>query len=376
MSEFREEGEIEITDNEVGEYDQGDITSPFSVKDIKVTHATVMLPTIINRLKREEIGIPDYQRQADLWSSNQKSRLIESILLKLPLPVFYFDVSDPEKWMVIDGLQRISTIKSFFVEQTLTLKGLEFLTELHGKKCDDLPTNLQRTIEDTMFVAYHIEAQTPKEVRYSIFNRINTGGLSLKPQEIRQALNQRGGGVRFLKNMVEQDSFKEVVGISNKRMAGQELVLRFMAFKTLDEDEFKTMNRFLDLAMEEIDTKSPEERSILQDKLIKVLEFSNQVLGEEHKFSRSIAADNVGKKRVNLSLFDVLTVCFDEISDKNLFSENKDFFIEELKAMLLDESSDFFISITKGTSGKWAKDTRFREMRSLIQKTLEYQNAN
>jgi hypothetical protein len=58
----------------------------------------------------------------------------------------YFDVSDPEKWMVIDGLQRISTIKSFFVEQTLTLKGLEFLTELHGKKCDDLPTNLQRTI--------------------------------------------------------------------------------------------------------------------------------------------------------------------------------------------------------------------------------------
>jgi hypothetical protein len=67
--------------------------------------------------------------------------------------------SDPEKWMVIDGLQRISTIKSFFVEQTLTLKGLEFLTELNGKKCDDLPTNLQRTIEDTMFVAYHIEAQ-------------------------------------------------------------------------------------------------------------------------------------------------------------------------------------------------------------------------
>jgi hypothetical protein len=78
-----------------------------------------------------------------------------------------------------------------------------------------------------MFVAYQIEAQTPKEVRYSIFNRINTGGLSLKPQEIRQALNQKGGGVNFLKNMVEQDSFKEVVGISNKRMAGQELVLRF-----------------------------------------------------------------------------------------------------------------------------------------------------
>jgi hypothetical protein len=61
---------------------------------------------------------------------------------------------------------------------------------------------------------------------------------------------------------------------------------------------------------------------------------------------------------VNLSLFDVLTVCFDEIDDKDLFLENKGFFVEGLKGMLLNESSDFFISITKGTSGKWAKDTR------------------
>jgi uncharacterized protein with ParB-like and HNH nuclease domain len=68
-----------------------------------------MLPTIINRLNRDEIGIPNYQRHPNLWTNNQKSRLIESILLKLPLPVFYFDASDPEKWMVIDGLQRIST---------------------------------------------------------------------------------------------------------------------------------------------------------------------------------------------------------------------------------------------------------------------------
>jgi hypothetical protein len=275
--------------------------------------------------------------------------LIESILLKLPLPVFYFDVSDPGKWMVIDGLQRISTIKSFFVSKTLKLKGLEFLKELNSKKCDDLPTNLQRTIEDTMFVAYQIEAQTPKEVRYSIFNRINTGGLSLKPQEIRQALNQKGGGVNFLKNMVEQDSFKEVVGISNKRMAGQELVLRFMAFKTLDEDKFKTMNNFLDLAMEKIDTKSPEERGILQDELIEVLEFSNQVLGEKHKFSRSIASEE-RSKMVNLSLFDVLTVCFDEISDKNLFLENKDFFIKELKVMFIAKSKNLFIVLNSSSS--------------------------
>jgi len=360
---------IEATDNDIGEQDN--ITSPFSVKDIKVTHATVMLPTIINRLTRkDELGIPNYQRHANLWTNKQKSRLIESILLKLPLPVFYFDVSEPEKWMVIDGLQRISTIKSFFVEKKLTLRGLEFLTELNGKKCDDLPTSMQRTVEDTMFVTYQIEAQTPQEVRYSIFNRINTGGLPLKPQEIRQALNQKGCGVQFLQDTVKDDVFTSVVGISNKRMAGQELILRFMAFKLLDENKFKMMNSFLDLAMEEVDKKNEEELEVLKNSLLEVLKFSEQVLGKGHKFSRFVAGKSTNKL-VNLSLFDVLTVCLDEISNKDLFLQNKDYFVAEFKKLLRDENSDFFQSITKGTSGKWAKDTRFRIIRNLIKETLE-----
>ena len=69
--------------------------------------------------------------------------------------------------------------------------------------------------------------------------------------------------------------------------------------------------------------------------------------------------------------YDVLTVCFDEITDKDLFLKNKDFFVRKLKEMLSNESADFFVSITKGTSGKWAKDTRFREIRDLIEQTLK-----
>lgn len=360
---------IEPTDDDIGENDQ-DITSPFSVKDIKVTPAPVLLPSIITRLKNDEIAIPDYQRHEDLWTVNQQSRLIESILLKLPLPVFYFDVQNPDKWMVIDGLQRISTIKRFFVAKKLKLKGMEFLTELNGKKCNDLNRVMQRTIDDTQFITYQIEAQTPPEVRYSIFNRINTGGLSLKPQEIRQALNQKGGGVKFLSNTVKDDVFKRVVGISNKRMAGQELVLRFMAFKILADEKFKIMSNFLDLAMEEVDKKNETILNQLKQELINVLEFSENILGEHHKFSRSIADSNKNKL-VNLSLFDVLTICFDEIENKNLFLTKKDFFVTELKKLLLTKDSDFFISITKGTSGKWAKETRFRVIRNLIKRTLE-----
>lgn len=359
---------IEELDDEIGDND-GDITSPFSVKDIRVTTVPILLPSVISRLKNDEISIPDYQRHSDLWTLPQMSRLIESILLKLPLPVFYFDVSDPDKWMVIDGLQRISTIRRFFVEKNLKLRGLEFLQELNGKGYDDLERGMQRTVDETQLITYQIEAQTPKEVRYSLFNRINTGGLSLRPQEIRQALNQKGEGVKFLADIIEDDVFKSVVGVSNKRMAGQELALRFMAFQTLDESQFKTMGKFLDLAMEKIDQLDEEKLHKLKNRLLIVLLFSEKIFGTKHRFSRSIA-DNDKKKLVNFSIFDVLVVCFDEIEDRDLFLINKDFFVKKFKNLLKDEKSDFFTSVTKGTSGKWAKNTRFEVIRNLIKQTL------
>jgi hypothetical protein len=362
---------IEKTDNGISEEHDQDITSPFSVKNIKITNAPILLASLINRLKRDEIDLnPDFQRHANLWTINQMSRLIESILLKLPLPIFYFDVSDSDKWIVVDGLQRISTIKKFFIDNSFKLKNMEFLDELNGKNYDELDRRYARTVDETLLLTYQIEAQTPKEVRYSIFNRINTGGLPLKAQEIRQALNQKGGGVKFLKQIVEEELiFKKVVGISNKRMAGQELVLRFVAFKILNDDKFKIMSSFLDLAMEEVDSANPQDLDKLKESLINTLEFSEKILGKGHKFSRFIADENKNKV-VNLSLFDVLTVCFDEIEDQELFLNNKDFFVTKFKELLKDENGNFFVSITKGTSGKWAKETRFSIIRKLIKQTL------
>lgn len=371
--------EIEETDDGIGD---GNITSPFSTKDIKITNAFILLPSLIKKLEYNEIDLsPDFQRHADLWDNNKVSRLIESVLLKLPLPVFYFDVSNPDKWVVVDGLQRLSAIKKFFVDKdqnnknNFKLRNLEFLTNLNGKTYQDLERALQRTIDDTQLVSYQIEAQTPKKVRYSIFNRINTGGLTLNAQEIRQALNQEGNGiepcsgVKFLSEVVEDTVFKQVVGISNKRMAGRELVLRFMAFKILDEHTFTIMGEFLDRAMEVIDKKSEEELKSLKENLINVLTFSEEILGNDHKFSRAIS-DKKKSKRVNKSLFDVLTVCFDEIQDKDCFLGRKDDFVTKLKNHLKDESSDFFESITKGTSGKKAMEQRFKTIRRLISEVI------
>ena len=358
-------------ENEINGY----INNPFSTKDIKITPITMALPSLINKLKYDEIDLnPDFQRHGDLWSPTNMSRLIESILLKLPLPIFYFDVSNPDKWIVVDGLQRLSTIKKFMVDKKLKLKNLEFLEELDGKSYDDLDRGFYRIFENTQIVTYQIEAQTPKKVRYSIFNRLNTGGMPLNAQEIRQALNQQAKGVRFLIECAESDVFRNIVSVPAKRMLDRELVLRFMSFKlspnATNEFPFNNMGEFLDEAMEKLDNiKDDEKLNELRNSLFETLEFSEKILGEKHRFSRSIAKKEK-TNTLNRSLFDVLTVCFSEIKDKKSFVSKKDEFRDKLGELLKDESSEFSRAITEGTSGKGAIEKRFGIIKKLIEEIL------
>ncbi|HFS67475.1 MAG TPA: DUF262 domain-containing protein [Flavobacteriia bacterium] len=372
-----EENLTEIENDIIENPMDGYITDPFSTKDIKITNAVISLSSLINRLKEDydEIDLnPDFQRHANLWNQTSMSRLIESILLKLPLPIFYFDVSNPDKWIVVDGLQRLSTIKKFVVDKKLKLKNLEFLTDLNGKSYDELERTYKRVIDETQIITYQIEAQTPKEVRYSIFNRINTGGLSLNAQEIRQALNQQGKGITFLDKCSQNQIFKKIVNAPSKRMLDRELILRFIAFK-LTENAYKnfpynTMGEFLDKAMEKLDDIQDNTRlEKLQIQLIDTLRFSEQVLGEGHRFSRSIA-DNNKTKTLNRSLYDVITVCFSNIDHQEKFLSNKDIFIKKFLKLLQNESSDFSKAITEGTSGKNAIEKRFEIMENLIAEVM------
>ena len=365
----------EIEKDEIENETNGYITNPFSTKDIKITNQVFALPSLVNRLEHNEIDLnPDFQRHGNLWSATNMSRLIESVLLKLPLPIFYFDVSNPDKWIVVDGLQRLSTIKKFMVDKTLKLKNLEFLKELEGKGYDDLDRGFKRVFEGTQIVTYQIEAQTPKKVRYSIFNRINTGGLPLNAQEIRQALNQQGFGVKFLIEVTEDKIFKDIVNVPSKRMIDRELALRFFAFKLFENSynifPYSNMGVFLDAAMEKLDIiDNKEELETLKKDLSDTLIFSEEVLGKEHRFSRAIALD-VKTKTLNRSLFDVLTVCFSNIQDKELFLKNKDIFISKLEKLLQDEKGEFSKAITEGTSGKGAIMARFKIMNELIKEVL------
>lgn len=249
---LEEQGVLVSNDEVVEDEEIVQIEIPFNPEKIDIVMDRIVCLTLINRLRNDAIELEsDFQRKAGLWTTEQKSRLIESILLNIPLPAFYFDSSNKEKWLVIDGLQRISTINEFVVQEKFKLKNLEFLKDWEGKAFSDLPFSMRSTIEETNFNAYFVRKNTPKNVKYNIFKRINTGGLVLTSQEIRNALYQ-GKATKFLVKLSQNRNFLIATSNSIKtdRMLDREFCLRYIAFTKLTDEYNNSIDEFLILAME------------------------------------------------------------------------------------------------------------------------------
>lgn len=142
---------------------------------IRVETRREQMRLFIERIRDDRIELlhNKFRRRSDIWSDGRQSRLIESMLVQIPLPDFYVDATDGDKWLVIDGLQRLTTIKRFVIEQSFSLSSLEFLMEeCQGKKFSELPRSFQRRIEETDIVIHRIEAGIPDNVRNAIIHRI------------------------------------------------------------------------------------------------------------------------------------------------------------------------------------------------------------
>ena len=156
MSQKEKELEIdEEIDNEEGG-EQEEIQEPnFDPKDIDIAVEQRALYNIISRMRSGMIDLnTEFQRSGNLWKPYYQSRLIESILLRFPLPAFYFDASDDDKWLVVDGLQRLWTLKRFIVDETLKLRGLEVLKDMNGLKYQDLPEKMKLRINEFQVITF------------------------------------------------------------------------------------------------------------------------------------------------------------------------------------------------------------------------------
>src|SRR5262249_16413855 len=125
------------------------IRRPFDPEKIKVRTEPAIVGQLIKRIKHNEVDLaPDFQRLAGIWNLTRQSRLIESLLLRIPLPVFYVAADQKENWSVVDGLQRMTTINNF-VNNRFRLSGLEYLTQFNDRDFDGLPRSMQRRIDET-----------------------------------------------------------------------------------------------------------------------------------------------------------------------------------------------------------------------------------
>ncbi|MCL1994398.1 MAG: DUF262 domain-containing protein [Spirochaetes bacterium] len=227
---------------------------PFDTGKISISNRKISLSNVIRRLGRGLIHAASIQRRENLWDDGRKSRLIESIMLKIPLPLFYAAETKDDQLFIVDGLQRLSAIRGFVLEKEYKLESLEFLKELDGKYFDEIPEQMQIRISETELDFAVIGSDSPPEVQRNIFKRLNTGGLPLTDQEIRNAL-YFGPVTELLEKLVDTNEFKTAIdnSVKDSRMAAQELVLRSFAFMVFDISEYKKddeMDSFLSDTMQ------------------------------------------------------------------------------------------------------------------------------
>ncbi len=366
--------EIEVEEeNLIGDSPLTEITKPFNPNEIDVDISTVNLGSLIEQLENDEIDLqPDFQRAADVWDGTKKSRLIESILLGLPLPSFYFS-EDPvsHKLSIIDGLQRICAIRDFVLDEDnpLKLDGLQFLKNFEGKTFSQLARPEVKRIKSLKITMNTLRKGTPLDVKYIIFQRVNTAGEPLTPQEMRHALNQ-GPAAVFIKDLASLESFRKATNYSvkTKRMQDRDFANRFVAFYIGYNDYMGDLDMFLNDKMGELNKMTPEQRDCIRIAFDKSMNCCYQIFKEDTFRRRYNHSDR--RKPISKSVFDTLSVNIAWLSDEEQTTLLKN--ADEFRVRIIDLFNDekFNAATSTGTGQKYNVEQRFSLMKNMIKEII------
>lgn len=349
------------------------ISDPFDPTLIRVENRPLTIDLLLSRMREEEIDLaPDFQRKAGIWSNNAQSRLIESMLIKIPLPAFYLDATDEDHWIVVDGLQRLTALRRFAITQELKLSGLEFLIQFEGKTFEELPRGFQRRILETQVTGYLIARGTPDEVKFTIFRRINTGGKPLSPQEIRHALNQ-GPITRLLAELSTSVEFQTAIdrGVSDERMDDRELVLRFLTFARTSYTEYtrQDFDGFLNRAMREMNKLPLESLTALAQSFKTTMWWASEIFGKDafrKRFSQSAK-----RQPINKPLFETWSVNLYRLNEHQLCQlRDRREYLQSAFITLMNKDSEFTNAISQGTGDVSKVRLRFSRIEQLIAEVL------
>jgi len=361
--EFNESHQMGFEAEDLSTYDSEGL-KPYDPEEIRVRPVFFSAFQVNMDIAKGKIDLnPEFQRNF-VWSDAQKSLLIESMLLKIPLPAFYFAEDKKGRYQVVDGLQRLTVINQF-LNNKFKLKKLQYLHHLEGKYFSiDLEKGITEKqalqepydsrVEGTQLNINVIEASSPLKVKYDIFYRINTGGRPLNRQEIRNCFASERTR-KLLKQMAGDPIFNKATGNSVKdtRMDAQELALRFCGFYMYREFYVGDMNGFLDDVLEKLNELSDRAIMEIQAKYYHSLENAYYLFGD---FAfRKILPEHlaIGARRqfLNKAMFIVWTSILADIETERIEETQQQMFANILAHELIDDN-ELLNSLTTGTTDR------------------------
>lgn len=364
---------------------------PWDPAQIRITTKNFSLREIVEQIKEGEIDLaPDFQRDY-VWKKRQRTRLVESILLGIPLPAFYFNQEAEGTYQIVDGVQRLSTIRLFMSdEHELETEDLEYLTDLGGQKYSALEPAMARRLRATQIVVHVIEPQTPDEVKYDIFSRVNTLGSPLSSQEIRHAMG-KSRSRKFLKSLIELPSFDTATENyfwkkssdepgkpvrDSKRMANRELALRFCAFSSYSESEYREhesldaflldFTRRIDGGPNRNDALGDQELDTLRERFDGAMTKASEILGKA-AFRRWPLGESQHRGPINRAVFESQSIALADHPLDRLCA-HKDEIVAAFRKAFDDER--YTRSVTAGTGDPARISLRLNHTRKILAKIL------
>jgi len=331
--------------------------------------------TLYERWKTGNLYLqPEFQRR-QVWDNKKGTKLIESLLMRIPLPTIYASEHRDEKWSVIDGQQRLTWIFKF-LDNEYPLSNLKVYSELKDKKFKDLSEEHQRAIKNRSIRIIKIDERNNPEIKYEIFERLNTGTVPLNAQELRNCV-YRGSYNMLIKKLSENSNFLSLLGFKepSPRMIDCELVLRFFAFLHTNYQQFAgSMRTFLDKEMGGKQKIDEREAKNLEERFKHSVYLTKSVFGDKafHRFVQGGEEDPNGQweGRINKALFDITMYGF-TLFEKRDIIPRIDCILEEL-LWLMTNNDDFIWSIAKSTDSKRSIQIHFETWIGSLRKLIGY----
>lgn len=371
---------VEYEAEGIGEESGEEAEQPFDAEKIRVDQQMLSIKYMLELMEQNLIELnPGYQRRR-VWKDNKrKSLLIESLMLRIPIPAFYFYENEDGKYQVIDGQQRLTTIKEF-VNGEFRLTGLEYLgSDYNKKKFEDLDTKYIQRIYRTQIAVNILDARSPKNVIYDIFRRVNTGGMNLNPQEMRNAICKQEVRDFLVKSTCNHNYLSATRGrVCDDRMDSQELVLRFYAFykaydyeKNILHYDYSNIATMLDEAIENLNKMKPENREVLFQKFDLAMRRSWEAFGK-YAFSKIYCDGSTVNRNmdyINKSLFSSFSVLLMDSKYDDIDIEAQQKKILQTLANAL-ENHHYVNSITVGTGDRRNVYANFEYSRRVLEECL------